>query len=206
MCLDIKYLEDEKYMTPRILIFAGSIRRESLHRKLALAAARALQAAGAEMTWADLRDYPMPFYDGDLEAEQGVPERAKAFKELVRAHDALVIASPEYNGSYPALLKNAIDWISRPEPGEKPLAVLRGKRAALLSASPGPGGGQRGLRHLRELLEMIGVTVLPLQVTIAKATQAFDTEGNLARPDDRAALDSLARELAIAVQLNDVAA
>ena len=83
----------------RILVFAGSIRKESLHRKLAVAAVDALRGAGLDVTWADLRDYPMPFYDGDLEVEQGIPERAKAFKELVRAHDALVIASPEYNGS-----------------------------------------------------------------------------------------------------------
>jgi len=186
-------------MDPKILIFAGSIRKESLHRKLAQAAAEALRAAGLDVTWADLRDYPMPFYDGDLESEQGIPERAKAFKELARAHDALVIASPEYNGSYPALLKNAIDWISRSEPGERPLAVLRGKTAALLSASPGPGGGQRGLRHLRELLEMIGVTVVPSQVTVAKALAAFDGEGRLARADDRAALERVVRELVAAL-------
>lgn len=183
-------------MRPRVLVFAGSVRKESLHRRLALAAAEALRNAGLDVTWADLRDYPMPFYDGDLESAQGIPERAKAFKELVRAHDALVIASPEYNGSYPALLKNAIDWISRPEPGEQPLAVLRGKKAALLSASPGPGGGQRGLRHLRELLEMIGVTVLPSQVTVPKATGAFDGEGRLVRPQDQNAVNALAQELA----------
>jgi chromate reductase len=192
--LDIKYLEFEKNMKQRILVFAGSIRKESLHRKLAVAAVDALRGAGLDVTWADLRDYPMPFYDGDLEVEQGIPERAKAFKELVRAHDALVIASPEYNGSYPALVKNAIDWISRPEPGETHLTVLRGKKAALLSASPGPGGGQRGLRHLRELLEMIGVSVVPAQVTVPKALGAFDAEGRLQRPDDRAAVDALISE------------
>jgi chromate reductase, NAD(P)H dehydrogenase (quinone) len=140
----------------------------------------------------------MPFYDGDLETAGGLPAPAKAFKELLRAHDALVIASPEYNGSFPALLKNAIDWASRPEPGEPHLAVFRGKTAALLSASPGPGGGARGLRHLRELLEMIGVQVLPEQLAVTRATHAFDSSGRLLREQDRDALQRLAARLALA--------
>jgi len=125
----------------RVLVFAGSIRADSYHRKLAQAAAAGLRSAGVETTFADLKDYPMPLYDGDVEAAQGLPERAKAFKELLQSHDAFAIASPEYNGSFPALVKNVIDWASRPEPGEKPLAAFRGKTAAILSASPGPGGG-----------------------------------------------------------------
>ena len=188
------------------MIFAGSIRKESFHRKLALLAAGSLREAGLDVTWADLRDFPMPFYDGDMEAESGLPERAKAFKELVRDHDALVIASPEYNGSYSALPKNSIDWISRPEAGEEPLAVLRGKKAALLSTSPGSGGGQRGLRHLRELLEMVGVSVLPLQVTVPKATRAFDAEGRLLRPADIEAVNGLAAQVAESLTANGVAA
>ncbi|HYW45866.1 MAG TPA: NAD(P)H-dependent oxidoreductase [Bryobacteraceae bacterium] len=183
-------------MTPRILVFAASNRADSYNRKLALAAAAALAGSGAEVTFADLRDYPMPLYDGDLETAEGMPQNAKAFKELVRRHDALVIASPEYNGSFSALLKNTVDWVSRPEPGEPPLAAFRGKTAALLSASPGPGGGQRGLRHLRELLEMIGVKVLPAQVAIPRATAAFDAEGKLARAEDAAALERLVADLA----------
>ena len=95
----------------------------------------------------------------------------------------------------PALLKNAIDWISRPEPGETHLAVLRGKKAAILSASPGPQWRQRGLRHLRELLEMIGVSRCAQEVTIAKALQAFDPEGRFQRPEDRAALSAVAQAL-----------
>ena len=110
---------------PKILVFAGSTRTGSLHRKLAALAAAELSRAGMDVTLADLRDYPMPLYDGDSEASQGVPENAARFKELVRAHDALVVASPEYNGSFSALLKNTIDWISRPAPGEGPLAVFR---------------------------------------------------------------------------------
>jgi chromate reductase len=178
-------------MKPRILIFAGSIRNGSLHRRLATEAASRLQAAGADATFADLRDYPMPLYDGDLEAGEGIPPAAKAFKELVREHDALVIASPEYNGSFPALVKNAIDWISRPEPGEPHLAAFRGKLAAIMSASPGPGGGSRGLRHLRELLEMIGVSVIPEQLAIGRSSLAFDSQGSLARLEDTEAMQKL---------------
>jgi chromate reductase, NAD(P)H dehydrogenase (quinone) len=185
---------------PRVLVFAGSIRADSYNRKLAKAAASALRSNGVETTFADLKDYPMPLYDGDVEAAQGMPERAMAFKQLLLSHDAFVIASPEYNGSFPALLKNVIDWTSRPEPGEKPLAAYRGKTAAILSTSPGPGGGHRGLRHLRELLEMIGVHVIPEQLAMARASQAFDAEGALLRPEDRNALARLASDLALALR------
>src|SRR4051812_42363827 len=125
---------------PKVLVLAGSTRKESIHRKLARLAVDVFQAAGLDATFADLRDYPMPIYDGDLEIELGMPAPAKALKELARSSDAFLIASPEYNGSYPSVLKNAIDWMSRPEPGERPLEVFAGKPAAILSASPGPGG------------------------------------------------------------------
>jgi NAD(P)H-dependent FMN reductase len=184
--------------SPRILVFAGSIRTGSFNRKLARATAEALKRRDVEVTFADLRDYPMPLYDGDQEASEGIPRIAKAFKELLRSHDAFVIASPEYNGSFPALVKNVIDWASRPEPGEKSLEVFRGKTAALVSASPGPGGGVRGLRHLRELLDMIGVNVIPTQVTVPRAGEAFDAEGRLVRPGDVDAIDRLASDLAAA--------
>jgi NAD(P)H-dependent FMN reductase len=184
-----------KDTAPRILVFAGSTRRDSFNRKLAREAAEALKSIGANVTYAELRDYPMPLYDGDMESEQGLPAAAKAFKDLVRAQDGLLIASPEYNGSFPALLKNTIDWISRPEPGEKPLAALSGKTAAIISASPGGGGGRRGLRHLRELLEMIGVNVIPDQLSVARAFEAFDADGHLVRPEDREALLRVAEAL-----------
>src|ERR1051326_5305357 len=179
----------------KVLVFAGSIRGDSYNRKLALAAAAALRSAGVETTWADLKDYPMPLYDGDVEAVQGLPPSARAFKQLLMDHDAFVIASPEYNGSFPALLKNVIDWTSRPERGEKPLAAFRGKTAAILSTSPGSGGGQRGLRHLRELLEMIGVTVLPSQLAIPRAFEAFDAAGELIRVEDRNGLARVAADV-----------
>jgi len=161
----------------RVLVLAGSTRKGSIHRKLAAQAVLALQSVGLDAHFADLRDYPLPIYDGDLEAEQGVPANATGLKELARGADAFLIASPEYNGSYPAVLKNAIDWISRPEPGEKHLAVFAGKLAAIASASPGPGGGRRVLRQLRELLEMMRVTVIPEELAIARVTEALDPEG-----------------------------
>jgi NAD(P)H-dependent FMN reductase len=168
----------------RALVFAGSIRTDSLHRKLARAAAAELRRRGIETTLVDLRDYPMPLYDGDLESANGLPENARAFRQLLAAHDLLVIASPEYNGSFPALLKNVIDWTSRPAaPGERPTALYRGKTAALLAGSPGPGAGRRGLRHLRELLEMIGVTVVGEPVSVASAHNAFGPDGEVVRAD-----------------------
>jgi NAD(P)H-dependent FMN reductase len=112
--------------TPKILVLAGSTRQASTNRLLARDAAEALRNAGLEAVFADLRDYPMPLYDGDLEDASGLPPAAKTLKDLARESDAFVIASPEYNGSYSAVLKNAIDWISRPEPGERTLEVFSG--------------------------------------------------------------------------------
>ena len=170
---------------PNILVIAGSTRRESIHRKLAQLTTDALRKAGADATFADLRDYPMPIYDGDLEAEQGLPANAKALKQLAHRADAFVFASPEYNGSYSAVLKNAIDWMSRPEPGDRPLEVFRDKTAAILAASPGPGGRAAACwKQLRELLEMIRITVIPQELAIPRAGEAFDAEGRLVRAED----------------------
>ena len=185
---------------PRVLVLAGSTRKESVNRKLARLVADTVQAAGLDATFADLRDYPMPIYDGDLEAEHGIPANAKALKELARQSDAYVITSPEYNGSYPAVLKNAIDWISRPEPGERHLEVFAGKLAAILSASPGPGGGRRVLRQLRELLEMMRVTVVPQELAVARANEAFDSAGRLQRTEDIEGLQSLVDGLTHALE------
>jgi NAD(P)H-dependent FMN reductase len=127
-------------------------------------------------------------------------------KELARRHDGFAIASPEYNGGYPALLKNALDWISRPEPGDRPLEVFRGKVAAILSASPGPGGGSRGLRQLRELLEMMSVSVVPPELAIARAGAAFDAEGRLVRAEDVSGLREVAAALAQAAARREKAA
>ncbi len=183
----------------KTLVFAGSNRSDSLNKKLARFAAEELRRAGVEVTAADLVDFPLPLYDGDLEAEAGRPENAWALKRLVRDHDALVIASPEYNGSFPALVKNTLDWISRPEPGERPSEAFRNKTAALLSASPSGSGGRRGLRHLRELMQNLGVSVIAAEVALARASDAFDADGRLIRTDAVDEVRQLVADLASAV-------
>jgi len=180
---------------PLILVMAGSTRKDSVHRRLARHAVDSLQAAGADTVLADLRDYPLPLYDGDLEVEEGRPSGAVELKELARRADGFLFASPEYNGSYPAVLKNVIDWISRPDPGERHLEVFRGKPAVIVTASPGPHGGSRGLKQLRELLGMIGIAVED-QLGIPNSGAAFDGEGRLARASDLEGLDQLAAAVA----------
>ena len=123
--------------TPKILALAGSTREGSYNKKLVRVAAAGAQAAGGEVTLVDLRELPMPLYDGDLEAAEGLPPNARILKRLMIAHDGLLISAPEYNSSITAVLKNAIDWASRPEPDEIPLVAFKDKVAALMSASPG---------------------------------------------------------------------
>ena len=112
--------------TPKILAFAGSTRTDSFNKKLVKIAAQGARAAGAEATFIDLRDFAMPLFDEDLEANEGLPRGARQFKDLLLAHDGLLIASPEYNSSLTAVLKNAIDWASRSAPGEASLGCFVG--------------------------------------------------------------------------------
>lgn len=182
-------------MIPRILAFAGSTRSNSLNKKLIGAAARLAQSAGAEVTLIDLRDYPMPFYDGDLETQSGLPERAQALKTLMMNHHGFLLSCPEYNSSVSAVLKNAIDWVSRPQPNEAPGIAYRGKWAALLAASPGNLGGLRGLVTVRQILNTLGVVVLPGQLAVARATEAFTDEGGLKDGGQQATLAALTADL-----------
>jgi chromate reductase, NAD(P)H dehydrogenase (quinone) len=164
----------------KILALAGSTRKGSLNKKLIKLAAKGAEAAGAEVTVIDLREFPMPFYDGDLESAEGLPEKGRDFKKLLVDSDGILIASPEYNSGYSAVLKNAIDWASRTSTeGEPGLLAFTGKYAALLSASPGALGGIRGLYQLRELLQNINVTVMPKMQAVGKAHEAFDENGAL---------------------------
>ncbi|MBZ0137890.1 MAG: NAD(P)H-dependent oxidoreductase [Planctomycetes bacterium] len=164
---------------PKILAFAGSLRRNSWNKKLIKVAAQGAREAGAEVTLLDMKDYPLPVYDGDDEKADGLPENAKKLKELFKAHDGLLISSPEYNSGYPGGLKNLIDWVSRPGEGEKPLEAFRGKPVAIMAASPGARGGMRMLPHLRDLLANIQMLVLPGMYGLAGAAEAFDEKGNL---------------------------
>ena len=164
----------------RVLVVAGSTRTDAFSKKLARAAVRSVEQAGAQATLVDLRDYPMPLYDGDLETTGGLPEHAVRLRELLKAHDALLVASPEYNSSIPAVLKNALDWLSRPHAPEPGVSPYRGKVTALLSSSPGALGGLRGLVHLRQILQNVGCTVITEQFALGNAGAAFAADGALA--------------------------
>jgi NAD(P)H-dependent FMN reductase len=182
--------------TPKIAALAGSLRAGSLNRQLLAIAADAARAAGAEVTVIDLAALAMPLYDQDLEDASGLPDGARKLKTLLRDSDGFLIASPEYNSSISPALKNAIDWASRAESDdEPPLAAYRGKAAALLAASPGALGGLRGLVTVRSILGNIGVHVLPDQLAIGTAHEAFDAAGQL--KDERKAkqVASLAQAL-----------
>ena len=184
----------------KILAFAGSSRKESFNKKLVKIAANGAEEAGANVTLVDLADYPMPLFDQDLEAEKGMPENARKFKKLLIEHEAIMIASPEYNSAFSPLLKNVIDWASRAESTEEPpMAAYQDKVAVIMSASPGRLGGSRGLVFLRMLLANMGVIVLPEQKTISGAFEAFNEDGSLTNERDRKAVLGLGSKLAIAV-------
>jgi chromate reductase len=163
----------------RILAFAGSLRTASFNKKLVAIAAQGAREAGAEVTLCDLRDLPMPIYDGDDEAEHGLPDNARAFKRLLMEHHGVLIATPEYNSQFPAVLKNAIDWASRRENDEKPLVAFTGKVAGVMSASPGALAGLRGQALLRSQLAYLGMVVVPARVGVGRAGDAFDADGGL---------------------------
>lgn len=182
--------------SPRVLAFAGSTRKESFNKQLARVAAEGARDAGADVTWLDLKDYPLPLYDGDLEDAEGLPENARTLKRLFAEHDGFVIASPEYNSSITAVLKNTLDWISRREGDEARLIAFQGKVAGLLSASPGALGGLRGLVHLRSILGNIGVLVLPDQLAVPKADIAFAEDGSMKDPVQQSSVQRIGRKVA----------
>lgn len=169
-------------MPSKMLVFAGSARRDSLNKKLARVAAGALKAAGSDAFLVDLDDYPLPVYHGDLEAKEGIPDNARRLKALFKEHRGLLIVSPENNASISAMLKNTLDWISRQDGTESGLVPYQGKVAAIMSASPGALGGLRGLVHLRQVLQALGVLVLSEQFALSRANEAFAPDGTLADP------------------------
>lgn len=182
---------------PRILAFSGSLRVGSYNRKLAEIAAEGARKAGAEVDLIVLRDHPLPIYDQDLEDAHGMPENAAKLKALFDKADGFLIASPEYNSSYTAALKNTIDWVSRAtSDDEPPLKVFAGKTAAILAASPGGYGGSRSLTALRTLLENIRVTVLDDQVTVPKVHEKVDDHGELMDPELVKEIEGLGAKLA----------
>ncbi len=180
----------------KILAFAGSSRKGSINKKLVQIAASAAEKEGAKVSVIDLIDYPMPLFNQDLETEQGMPEKAREFKNLLVTHDGFLIASPEYNSAFSPLLKNVIDWASRAESeNEAPLLAYMGKTATIMSTSPGALGGLRGLVFLRMLLSNIGVTVLPEQQAIAHGYKAFSEQGDLLDGKQQQAIENLGANL-----------
>jgi len=180
---------------PKILAFAGSTRTQSWNKKLIRVGADAGRRAGTDVTLIDLRDFPMPLYDGDLEVSEGVPEPARALKRLMVEHDGMLIACPEYNSSVSAVLKSAIDWVSRPQQND-PTSAYRGKVVSLLAASPGNLGGIRGLFAVRQILSVLGCIVLPTQFALARANEAFDDAGALRDPAQQKLVSAVVSELA----------
>jgi chromate reductase, NAD(P)H dehydrogenase (quinone) len=163
----------------KILAFSGSSRKGSYNKMLLRYAVEGAEKAGAKVTVIDFKDYVLPVYNGDLEQAEGLPEKVKELKQLFLEHDALLIASPEYNSMPSALLKNVIDWVSRPLTKDEPfLHCFLGKKAALLSASIGYLGGSRGLIVLASMLRNIMVTVLPEFKMLPMAQDHFDDQGN----------------------------
>ena len=152
-----------------ILVFSGSTRAESVNKKLAKEVAGIAQEMGAKVTVIDLNDFSMPLYDADLEAKEGMPTNAKRLRDLMIANRLIVIVSPEYNASIPAVLKNALDWASRGEKGGSSRDAFKGKKFALMSASPSRMGGSRALIHLRTIIEAVGGQVVEKQVSVPNA-------------------------------------
>jgi len=181
---------------PKILIFAGSTRTDSYNKKLARLTEKILGAYPVLITYLDLRDLPMPLYDGDLEAQQGIPENAMKFRELLKSHEGFLMACPEYNSSISGVLKNSIDWASRPIPNEKDLVCFTGKVVNLVSASPGKWGGMRGLVTVRSILSNIGSIVMPNQFCLPAADKAFKEDGSLVDANMQKFLEASCKEFA----------
>jgi chromate reductase len=180
----------------RIVALAASLREGSFNRRLVRVAADGLVAAGADVTRLDLRDYPLPLYDADLEKWDGLPANALRLKDVFASHDALLFSLPEYNGSVTPLFKNTIDWASRPvEAGKSGLQWALNKPVALVSASNTALGGLRGLYHARWVLQTCQMIVIPQQRAVSKAATAFDELGELVDVNERDAVYAVAQAL-----------
>jgi len=187
----------------RILIVPGSARQHAFSKQNARAAQAALERAGAAPTLIDLADFELPLYNADLEARAGIPAAARRLQALIAAHQALLIASPEYNGSITPLLLNTLDWCSRSDPNDRAgsgLAIFADKPAALIGSSPSWTGGLRALIQLRDLLGYLGMIVLPQQLVVPRANAAFDAAGDLIDERQRATLALVAAALIKAVR------
>jgi len=181
---------------PKILVIPGSLRTGSLNAKLAAVAAHQFALVGADVTRLSLADFPLPIYDGDLQARSGVPKNAVDLKRMIGAHHGVLIVTPEYNSSVPPLLKNAIDWVSRVQDGhERRGQVFRDRPFALAGASQGRLGGARALAAMRLILSACHALVIPNQLALAFAAEAYDDMDRLKQPADAEALQAMVRQL-----------
>src|SRR5215212_5700489 len=180
----------------KILVIPGSLRTGSLNARLAAAAAHELAVAGAEVTRISLSDFPLPIYDGDLQAKSGVPKHAVNLKRMIGAHHGVLIVTPEYNSSVPALVKNTIDWVSRvQDPHETRGQVFRDRTFAIAAASESRLGGSRSLAALRLILAACHAPVIPNQLALSFAGEAYDDMDRLKHSGDIEALNALVRQL-----------
>jgi len=180
----------------KILVIPGSLRSGSHNARLAAVAAYEFAQAGAEVTRLSLGDFPLPIYDGDLQAKSGVPKNALNLKRMIAAHHGVLLVTPEYNSSVPALLKNAIDWVTRvQDPHETRGQVFRERPFAIAAASESRLGGTRALAALRLILSACQATVVPNQLALSFADQAYDEMDKLKFPADIEALKALVRQL-----------
>jgi NAD(P)H-dependent FMN reductase len=180
----------------KILVIPGSLRTGSLNARLAAAAARELAQAGAEVTRISLGDFPLPIYDGDLQAKSGAPKHAVNLKRMIGAHHGVLIVTPEYNSSVPALVKNTIDWVTRVQDAHETRGqVFRDRAFAIAAASESRLGGTRALAALRLILVACHATVIPSQLALSFAGEAYDDRDQLKNPADVEALRALARQL-----------
>lgn len=180
----------------KILVIPGSLRSGSLNARLAAVAALELVLAGAEVTRISLADFPLPIYDGDLQAKSGVPKNAVNLKRMMGAHHGVLIVTPEYNSSVPPLVKNAIDWVTRvQDPHETRGQVFRERAFAIAAASGGRLGGARALAALRLILSACHAMVVPNQLALSFADEAYDDTDRLKQPADIEALKALVRQL-----------
>ena len=181
---------------PKVLAFAGSVRQESFNRRLLPAAIDGARGAGAEVTHIELADYPLPLFDQDMEARDGLPANARKLKDLFKAHDGLLLACPEYNGSITPLMKNTLDWVSRKDGAESGTVPYKRKVVGLLSASDGRWGGIRGLTQVRHTLTILGCVVLPEQYCLSAASQAYDEAGRIKDDKVRKGAEAIGARLA----------
>lgn len=180
--------------TPHLIAFAGSLRADSYNKLLVNNAADLARANGAEVTVIDLKEYPLPIFDEDLEKELDSPELTQ-LRKLFSSANGLLIASPEYNGSFSSVLKNTLDWLSRPAQDQSYSPAYGQFTVGLMATSPGGLGGIRGLSHIRELMSNLGSLVVPNQIAVGASYEAFDDKGKLANGAMSDRLEALVKQV-----------